>query len=723
MRGRVVTETGQGCPAVLVSDGVTVTTTATDGSYSLVPAGPFVSITRPAGMTADPWFVPANADDVTFTLRRRADPFPYRFVHVSDLHVSAGPAAGEIYPQPVELGDQAALSEFLVRLPDRAGDVQSVIATGDLTDMGIDEEFTALSKAVADSPLPVHLLPGNHDHIAGRLSRIVSRTNYQINTGDPGGYERNLGPRWYSFDLPGLHVVALDWHTHELGLDDTVQDAWIRADLESVPAGTPWILLSHDQPWHSILDGLPSQPVATFSGHRHTSRVVQVGGTLHVNTPTPLFAGLDYSPPSYRIVTWDGHRISLDTRAVAPTGLERSTFDLAPAALTAPADHATLTRTKHLRWRHQLPGAGHRSPVRLAGDTVIAGVKLENRAAGAVDALSLADGSLRWRAVMRSSVKGTPATYRDTVIAVEVSGDVVCLALASGTEIWRVPSPDPLRLFAWSDPVLAGDTLIVGDLSDLRGLGAATGELRWRRRDLAPYQTIAAQSAPVVVPQASSLDDAARHQGLVVFAGAWPNLPVALDVTTGVTRWPADRAPRGLDIGADAPIGTPLLDPESGDLFMPAPGRVLRIDATTGSPVWSTPTALPFTPATPLSSPWGVAVADAGAGLSMLDRTDGSTIWQTPVARAGDLAMTSYTRTPHALFASPTLLGDLIVAPGLDGVLHIVDARTGEPREPVDLGVPVAAPIIEADDLLLAVGVDGSVLAIERRDIEQSAVR
>src|SRR5438094_3375805 len=40
--------------------------------------------------------------------------------------------------------------------------------------------------------------------------------------------------------------------------------------------------------FRSILDGLPRAPLATFSGHRHVSRVVEVDGTLHVNTPTPL---------------------------------------------------------------------------------------------------------------------------------------------------------------------------------------------------------------------------------------------------------------------------------------------------------------------------------------------------------------------------------------------------------------------------------------------------
>ena len=203
----------------------------------------------------------------------------------------------------MQIGTGDALTRFLTRLPDQVPNVASVVATGDLTDLGLDEEYAALRAARDASPVPLHLLPGNHDHMNGMVTGTVSRNGYALHTADPAGYERNIGPRWYSYDLPGLHVVALDWHTHELGIDHEAQDTWIRADLESIPADTPWILLSHDQPWHTILDGLPRQPIATFSGHRHTSRVVDIDGTLHVNTPTSLFGAIDFSPPSFRVVT------------------------------------------------------------------------------------------------------------------------------------------------------------------------------------------------------------------------------------------------------------------------------------------------------------------------------------------------------------------------------------------------------------------------------------
>jgi len=237
MRGYVRTRSGEPRPGVLVSDGRTVTTTAQDGSWSLDPARPFVFVTRPAGYTCADWFVrPAAGCD--FVLDPVPGVFPHRFVHVSDTHLGAGPRYASMYPQPVQIGTGDVLTRFLTRLPQLVPDVASVVATGDLTDLGLDEEYAALRAARDASPVALHLLPGNHDHMNGVVTGAVSRNGYALHTADPAGYERNIGPRWYSYDLPGLHVVALDWHTHEMGIDHEAQDTWIRADLESVPAGT-----------------------------------------------------------------------------------------------------------------------------------------------------------------------------------------------------------------------------------------------------------------------------------------------------------------------------------------------------------------------------------------------------------------------------------------------------------------------------------------------------
>ncbi|GII94988.1 hypothetical protein [Sinosporangium siamense] len=72
-----------------------------------------------ASRVVDAGYVRATEDIVTFTLTPAPDPFPYRFLHISDLHVSDPMLNRQVYPQPVEMGSADALTEFLAQLPDR----------------------------------------------------------------------------------------------------------------------------------------------------------------------------------------------------------------------------------------------------------------------------------------------------------------------------------------------------------------------------------------------------------------------------------------------------------------------------------------------------------------------------------------------------------------------------------------------------------------------------
>ncbi|WP_199183219.1 PQQ-binding-like beta-propeller repeat protein [Cryobacterium sp. Y29] len=709
MHGIVVYSSGQPAEGIAVTNGHHVTQTDASGLFALPDEGSFVVITRPTGHTATPWWypVPANHEtQIRFELLSMPQSLPYEFVHLTDTHMTVPQDATEADDTGSGLYREGSLPgqvrDFLTRLPEYAPNAQSIFVTGDLVDHGVTEEYEAYVDVLTSSPVPVHLIPGNHDHMNGRHGAIISRNNYLTNDGTPELYERYFGPRWYSFDVAGLHVVTLDWHTHELGIDHEAQNAWVRADLQLRPEGSPWILLFHDQPNFSIIEQLPWLPKATFSGHWHTSRVVEVDGTLHVNSPTTFFASLDYSPPAYRLVTWDGENITLKTQTLLTVPVPDVLGDVATstfAAKSTPSDNSAVL------WRAELGGAGHRQRASVDGDLVLAGGQIEDRAAGTVEAFDLATGALVWQAHTASAVKTTPAATLNVVVAAEVSGDLTGFDRTTGEVIWTLKSSDPLRRFAWGSPTVANGVVYLGDQSDLRAVDIRTGEVIWRRTDLSPHHNLVNHSAPLLI------DD-------LLVMGFWPTPehPIGLNAQTGESVWNRagwDGTDPFLALKRMLIMGTASYDPQTDTVIMPAFGSTARVNRATGATMWTQPHQGGFSPATPVITDAGYIITVTGHGLRLLQRETGDTLWDLPIAGSAPFPMASYTKIPHPVIAAPILVEQHLVLPGLDGIVRRIDLE-GKLIGQTQLASPIAAGLVDAGDRLIAVGVDGNVLALSK---------
>ena len=307
---------GSGAPmaGVAVSDGEAVVNTDERGEATLPDGGrPFVWVSRPDGYDTDRWFARVDDPDaahdgvIRFELARIDQPLPVTFAHVTDLHVSALPEPASM-PQPdsiVGLDESGNLAlkplttatqlvdvlDELAATDGAHGPPRFFVATGDLTDHGTDEDYTLLAEALAASPLAVLTLPGNHDHHGLEEQPRPDATasvDRGISAETLAHYEAHLGPRWWSLTHAGLRLVALDWFSHLLGIDDDVQERWLAADLASAPAGAPVLFLTHDQMSAAFYDRVAAAAphvriVGSLSGHWHTSRVVRHDGQLHAN--------------------------------------------------------------------------------------------------------------------------------------------------------------------------------------------------------------------------------------------------------------------------------------------------------------------------------------------------------------------------------------------------------------------------------------------------------
>ena len=621
---------------------------------------------------------------------------PFSFVVLGDLHVSRPlpDDAPEIARRFLELTPPEELRRFLEELPERVPDAELVITLGDLTNRGLPEEFERLLDAMHASPVPVVLLPGNHDHMNGAHDSITSRNGEVINTGDPAGFVDRVGPRWFSFDHEGLHFAAIDWHTWELGLDDGEQEAWLAADVAALDDTTPWVLLSHDQMPARFFDPLTRQPVAAFSGHWHTTRVMRVNGTLHCNTPTPFFGGLDYTPPAFRVVTWDGRSCSLLTLTRVPGAQEHATFRMGGASVSG---------RDSVRWDVSLDGAVHRAAPVVDGERVLVASKCEDDARGALEVFRTDDGGLVARVGLTAAIKARPLVAGDVVVVVGVAGDVVALDRETLDERWRFDVPEPLTQWVYLAPISDGTNVLTGDQSCLRAVDLRTGSLRWERRDLGPRVNFAVAGTPALV-------------GDTLVVGFFPLAVQGLDAATGESRWNHSKPGRDPIAGgmlAPAALGS-IVAGADGEVYIHAIPGVERLDGRTGEVAWVAATPGVFNPAAPVVTPSGVVVACADGDVILLDPASGAVRWSVSVGGTAPFAFAPYTAVPHPLLAEPTVVGDVVVLPGLDGVVRTLDLTDGALRREVDLGSPIAAPVAVTDELVIAATVGGHLVAVER---------
>ena len=138
---------------------------------------------------------------------------------LSDPHIRVGPD---------DQGSAAALAAAVAKVLELRPLPDAVLVTGDLADGSRPAEYDRFAELVAPLPMPVHVLPGNHD----------------VELDWPG-------PRAVGCD--GTRVVLCD--THIAGRDDGRLDIdWLAAELAASDA--PTIVAMHHPPLLTGIGGL-----------------------------------------------------------------------------------------------------------------------------------------------------------------------------------------------------------------------------------------------------------------------------------------------------------------------------------------------------------------------------------------------------------------------------------------------------------------------------------
>jgi len=226
-----------------------------------------------------------------------------------------------------------------------------VVITGDLVDQGSRDEYAALIEVIGRFPLPLYLLPGNHDD-----PEVLLEACEGTDLLGPGG---GAGQAHYAVDHPAFTIIALNSNVPGSpgGHVGASQLAWLdevlarRPDIPAfvcvhhppIPIGIPFLDAMRLADADALAEVVARHPnvARVLSGHVH--RLVTAafaGSTLAIAPSTYLQSGLTLAegvPPNYfpeptsfllhlqvgadasGVATWITHTIPV-SHAAAPIG-------------------------------------------------------------------------------------------------------------------------------------------------------------------------------------------------------------------------------------------------------------------------------------------------------------------------------------------------------------------------------------------------------------------
>jgi 3',5'-cyclic AMP phosphodiesterase CpdA len=252
--------------------------------------------------------------------------------HLSDTHITTGILAGP----PAERCYQA-----FNRISALNPRPHCALITGDLVDRGEYEEYVSALRLLHMLDIPIHVVPGNHDH-ASRMLEALSDTGFVHEaSGEPGRC-------YYRVDYPGLRMFCCDssipgQHGGELG---SRQLAWLDSELRRDP-DIPAILAMHHHPVPcgiAALDRVMLSDARTLAelllGHPPMTRILV--GHLHRPVAATFAGSLVISAPStYRQIFLDLGTRDAGAFVDEPAGILLHSFSGATAVThMVPVEHS-----------------------------------------------------------------------------------------------------------------------------------------------------------------------------------------------------------------------------------------------------------------------------------------------------------------------------------------------------------------------------------------------
>lgn len=482
---------------------------------------------------------------------------PFRFAFISDTHIGS----------PNGLAEEDL--RRTVRDINAMSDVAFVVLTGDITELGTNEELK-LAKRILDSlDIPFYIIPGNHDTGWSESGGVMFTTVF--------GYDK------FSFEYAGIRFLGCPSGPYVRMSDGHVpRDAvnWLDKELKQLAPGQPVIFLNHYpidnglDNWYEVTDRLRvHNTLAILCGHGHANKAMNfedipgvmgrsnlraraaIGGynLVDVRPDSILFKVKKPGVDSLR--TWTGVPVisrNYDkgkkfprpdfsiNEANKPVSFWEYSSDANIISTPAVIGNDVIVGNQNGEMARVGPGKGKKWSFRTGGaifssPAVAAGLVVFGSGDGYIYCLDSEKGKLKWKQKTAAAVLGSPLVNGDTVFIGGSDHSFRALQLSNGNTIWKFDGLDGPVV---SKPLRYDGKIIFGAWDrNLYALNSTTGSLHWKWNNGSSIRNYSPASCIPVAAEG------------VVYIVAPDRYITAIDVADGKTLW------RNNDAGVRESIG------------------------------------------------------------------------------------------------------------------------------------------------------------------------
>ncbi|HET8752963.1 MAG TPA: PQQ-binding-like beta-propeller repeat protein [Salinimicrobium sp.] len=471
----------------------------------------------------------------------------FKFGFVTDTHIGASTSEEDLKRT---ISDINSLS-----------DLDFVLLTGDITEMGTDEELALAKSIIEEVDIPYYIVPGNHD------------TGWS----ESGGvsFIQEFGSDKFVFEHEGYKFIGTASGPYVRMSDGHIpRDAivWLDSILDKTPKEQPIIFINHYpldnslDNWYEATERLKKYNTQfAICGHGHRNREMDFEGIPGTMGRSNLRAKAEIG--GYNIVEIKDGKATFSERT---TGVEtlpawreielgKRNYDLSEKfERPSYAVNDSFPQVKKL-WSY------HSDANVISTPAYAEGLVIFGNSTGKIEALTEETGEVEWTFQTEGGVFSSPAVYKENVIFGSGDGNIYSLKSKNGNLNWKSETEASVL----GSPLVENRVVYIGGSDGkFRAIDAETGKEIWSFSGL---------EGPVV--------STPLIYGENVIFGAWDKHLYSVNKNSGELnwKWSNGSANRMFSPAMVIPVAT------DGVIYIVAPDRYLSaIEAKSGETLWRT---------------------------------------------------------------------------------------------------------------------------------------